>query len=221
LISSVKLEGFQQKVMMMDKAMQAAMQQVSLERAHMVAVRASFGAALHSAENDERAYGDFYGACADYLEFIMERFHAQDQASLDMLRAKVPKDNIDAHRLIDNIDATFDTSREEIEKLVDAMKRFKAEELAGQKTFEQAGRAYVDYCKTQLSKIKHSLRPLSEEYITPEEFDRSSFVTPNSIKREQELFARVGDALPEGVPFKVEIEPQKWRSERLRQERAE
>ena len=100
-------------------------------------------------------------------------------------------------------------------------KRFKAEEIAGQKTFEQAGRAYVDYCKTQLSKIKHSLRPLSEEYITPEEFDRSSFVTPNSIKREQELFARVGDALPEGVPFKVEIEPQKWRSERLRQERAE
>jgi len=36
LISSVKIEGFQQKVMMMDKAMQAAMQQVSLERAHKV-----------------------------------------------------------------------------------------------------------------------------------------------------------------------------------------
>ena len=206
---------------MMDKAMQTAMKQVSLERAHMLAVRASLGAALHAAENDERAYGDFYGACVDYLEFIMERFHAQDQASLDMLRARVPKNNIDAHHLIDNIDATFEISRKEIEKLADAIKQFRVEGLSGRETFEQVGRAYVDYCTNQLSKIKHSLRPLSEEYITPEEFDQSSFVTPHSIKQEQELFGKVGKALPEGAPLNVEIEPQEWRSDRLRKARAE
>jgi len=199
----------------MDDAMRSAMQQVGLERAHMVAVRTALGAALKS-EKRPPTFGDFYGACVDYLDFIMERFREQDQASVDLLRPRVPKERIDAHRLIDETEAGLNSSQREIKKLVGALKRFKAEGASGQKAFESAGLAFADYFATQLSKIKHAIRPLSEEYIRPGEFNRNSFITPQSIAKEKELFSKVEKTVPKGVPFEVKIEEQQWRSERLK-----
>jgi len=199
----------------MDEAMHAALQQIGLERAHMVSVRTALGAALSSPQRDD-SYAPFYGACVDYLEFIMARFREQDQASVDLLRPRVPKERIEAHRMIDDTHKGLESSQREVTKLAGALKRYRAAGPSGRAAFEETAQKFVHYFATQLSKIKHAIRPISEEYIAPGEFNRSSFITPESVAREKKLFAEVERTLPPGVPFEVKIEEQVWRSDRLR-----
>jgi hypothetical protein len=199
----------------MDESMHAALQQIGKERARMVAVRTAFGEALNAPKRDE-SFGAFYGACVDYLDFIMARFREQDQASVNLLRPRVPKERVDAHRMIDETQQGLESSQREVTKLAGSLKRFRDEGASGQATFEDAGRAFVHYFATQLSKIKHAIRPISEEYVKPGEFNRSSFITPEAVAREEALFSEVERTVPDGVHLDVKIEEQVWRTDRLK-----
>lgn len=178
-------------------------EQIGNERRHMAATQRAFGQAVQQAADDGRPYGEFYGACVDFLDFIMERFHAQDQSHMDTIMPLRETFSQDDQALLDDLQETFVRSRSEIDQLVAAMKRFREEGPTGQKAFEEAGRKYADYYSTILSKRRHSIRHLVDPNYTPEQYQEHSFITDETIRREKELFSRVEETVPADVTLEV------------------
>ncbi len=186
--------------------MDETLQQVSLERGHMVAVHKALDHSLENASAQDPSFAEFYGACVDYIEFIMGRFYAQDQAHLDLLKPVVPKDDVESWKLLNEVQKSFDKGRTEVAKLVASLAAFRDKGPMGQAAFETAARDYCICFKEQVSKLKHSIRYLMAEHITPEQFRSNSMVTADSIGREKELFERLEATAPEGVAIEVHIE---------------
>ncbi len=187
--------------------MDETLQQVSLERAHMSATHQTLDRVLQRAKKEGRPFPDFYGACVDYLEFIMGRFHAQDQGHLDDVKPLVPKEEVESWKLLNEVEEAFSKGRVEVDKLVTAMQRFRDRGSDGNAEFEEVARAYADHFIKRTSKLKHSIRYLMAEHLTPEQFRVNSNVTEDSISKEQELFAKLESSMPEGMTVEVYIEP--------------
>lgn len=186
--------------------MDETLQQVSIERAHMNAAHRALNSGLENASGQDPAFAEFYVACVDYIEFIMGRFYAQDQAHVDLLKPKVPKDDKESWDLINEIQTSFNKGRGEVAKLATAKADFTKNGPNSQADFEEVARAYADFFLGQMSKFKHSIRYLMAEHITPEQFRANSIVTEESINREKELFDRLEATAPEGVTIEVNME---------------
>ena len=178
-------------------------EQIGNERRHMSATQRAFRQAVREAHPGDPAYSDFFGACVDYLEFILERFHAQDQSHMDTiapLRSTFGKED---QALIDNLNSVFVESRSEIDALVAAMKRYRQEGASYEKEFSSAAHRYVDFYETTLSKQKHSIRHLVDPNYTPEPYQAHSYITEESVRTERELFQRVENSVPPDVTLEV------------------
>jgi len=183
--------------------MEQTRQQLSNERRHMSAVQRAFGQAARQAENQDRPYFDFFIAAVDYLEFIMARFHAQDQSHMDTLLPFRDSFSEEDCNLYDDLNNTFKTSRLKIDALITANNRLKEVGTSGQKEFEETALVYADFYADTLSKRKHSIRHLVEEHYTPEDYRRHSYITDESIEKEKILFSRVEEVVPTDVTLEV------------------
>lgn len=186
--------------------MDETLQQVSIERAHMAATHQALDRVLQRAKKDGRPFPDFYRSCAEYLEFIMGRFHAQDQGHLDDVKPLVPKEEVESWKLLNEVEAAFKKGKGEVAKLIAAMQRFQDQGPDGCAEFEEVARAYADFFKQQTAKLKHSIRYLMAEHLTPEQFRANSNVTEESIRKEKELFAKLESSMPEGMKVEVHLE---------------
>ncbi len=178
-------------------------EQISNERRHMAATQRAFGQAIRQATDGERPYAEFYGACVNYLEFIMERFHAQDQSHMDTIMPLRDTFSKEDQALLDDLNETFIRSRSEIDDLVVAIKQFKQDGASGRAAFEEAGRKYAEYYMTILSKRRHSIRHLVDPNYTPEQYQAHSYITEETIQQEKELFGRVEATVPADVTLEV------------------
>ncbi len=182
-------------------------EQIGNERRHMAASQRAFGQAVRQAAEGERPYAEFYGACVDFLEFIMERFHAQDQSHMDTIMPLRDTFSKEDQTLLDDLNETFVRSRSEIDALVAAMKQFKKDGATGQSAFEAAGRKYAEYYSTILSKRRHSIRHLVDPNYTPEQYQEHSYITDDTIRKEKELYRRVEETVPDDVKLEVIVRP--------------
>ena len=186
--------------------MDETLQQVSLERAHMSATYRTLDRVLVRAKEEGHPFPDFYRACVKYLEFIMARFHAQDQAHLDYVKPLVPKEEVESWKLMNEVEDAFNKGRVEVTKLLEAMQRFQDQGPDGYVDFEKSARAYSDFSNNQTAKLKHSIRYLMAEHLPPEQFRANSNVTEESIRKEKELFAQLESSMPEGMKVEVHLE---------------
>ena len=145
----------------------------------------------------------------------MEWSRKQDRTTAHLILSRIPDSRPEHKAQVAQTLAGIDASEREMAALKMAAEKFRAEGQSGQAAFEAAGRHFVDYFTSHLSKLKHATRPLSEEFLKPGEFERSCFVTEASIVREQDLFAAVESARPPSVPLDVAYETQHWRGEQV------
>lgn len=158
--------------------------QVSTERRHMAEVKNACRAALGIEHGGGCA--TFFAAAAEYLSFIMRRFHAQDQMHVELLRARVPRTD-PSHSLLQELEATLASSRDALAALE-------------RSTDVQRGvRDYVDFFDRVLAKHRHALSPLLEKHYRIEDWRKSLFVDADSILEERDRFGAVHAALPSGV----------------------
>ena len=128
----------------------------------------------------------------------MDRLHAQDQRIHDFLQPHVTAGD-DHAATLENLDMRLAKSREALEALVAASAAYQTAGEAGWPAFKTAVEAFMEvYFKILLSG-QHSTLTLQEEVFDEAVWDQVAGVTPESLARENELYATVQVLAPVGA----------------------
>jgi len=170
---------------------------MSQERKRLAQVRKAFQSGVKQKSEGGNVENAFFNACVVYIKASMDRLHAQDQRIHDFL---VPHVTGDGHEgILENLDMRLASSREALVSLVGACDAFMASEGVGWNAFRTAVGKFMEvYFKILLS-AQHSTLTLQEEVFDEKTWDRVTGFTPESLAREQDLFATVQSAAPNGA----------------------
>lgn len=172
--------------------------QMATERRHFAAVKAALADILSRASADE-AFTAFLERCVEFLIFVAGRFHAQDQAHIEKLRARLSSPAADERRALADLEKSLAARAAAIASLADRSSHALDASPPHSEGLLRACRDYVNFLETGLRDESQSLYHLSNEYFTLEDWREASFVTADSIVEERGLFANVCATAPDGV----------------------
>lgn len=172
---------------------------VGVERRHLKAVREKLTAAVTQTSGGDASYVPFYIAIADYMEASMGRLHEQDTKLGETIRAK-SEDAAEAEAKLQDLKQRLDGSRICLNNLLEARDVLQHEGASALGQFETAGEAYSNYITSQMGH-QGPVSDLAASLLTPEDWEHIANVTEDAIQREEELFDRVSEAIPDSLQF--------------------
>jgi hypothetical protein len=174
--------------------------EIARERRRQMQVRQAFGAGLEpGAEWQGRSPADFHLACADYLLFSMDRLHEQDQRIHDLLKARIPAAERDAHERLDVLDRRQTRSRELLAGLRRAAQALRGSGGRAIAAFEGEAREFIGAFGTLLQPRKNPFFRHTDQLFTDADWASIAGVTPQSLAEEDRLFAGVRRSAPAGA----------------------
>lgn len=170
------------------------------ERRHMIAVKNALGRGLDLAAAGESVGMDFYCACAEYLDFIMARFHAQGAANIERLRPLIDETDTEGQAILADTETMLADSQAAVTALLKAKVQLVERGADRVEGFEEAGRAYIDFYDTAFARRKDPAQQIIEKYFDPQEYWLlTNDVTDDCVERERSLYNTVGATAPDGM----------------------
>lgn len=183
--------------------------EIARERRRQMQVRQAFDAGLALTPRPDHNLADFYLACADYIGWSMDRLHAQDQIIHDLLKARIPAPDRDAHERLDALNERQNKSRVLVETFRKGAAALRKAGSAGLAAFERAGREFSETFKGLLAPRKNPFFRYTDELFTDADWVRIAGVTEASLAGEERLFQAVQQTAPPG------IDPAQYKAEHL------
>jgi hypothetical protein len=176
-----------------------ARQDIAYERRRQIQVRKALDAGLGKQQRAGRGPADFYLACVDYLDWSMDRLHRQDQAIHDLLRARIPANDSEAHEQLAALSERQDRSRALVARFHEAASALRAAGGQAVAAFEAEARAYMEAFGSLLQARRNPFFRHTDRLFTDADWDRIAGVTAQSRAEEQRLFEAVRSAAPPGA----------------------
>lgn len=177
---------------------QAIRQSIMTERIRMSKVRQAFGAGLDGSLAPAVAVS-FYPPCCEYLQAALGRLHTQDQRIIELLTPVVPADAEQDREILNQFQTGLDTSRAALGRLMQALAAYRASQGAAQAAFENEARAFLEVFINVLGARRHTSSHLEDEHFNDDDWASVADVSEAAKELEQQLFAAVKTAAPEGA----------------------
>ncbi len=173
--------------------------EIARERRRQMQVRKAFEAGIAAQKPGGPDPTAFYLACADYLEWSMDRLHEQDQIIHDLLGERIPGSEKDAHERLAVLNDRQRSSRELMAGFVRDAARLRAAGRAGVPAFEAAAEEFATTFKSLLQPRKNPFFRHTDVLFEDADWERIAGVSPASIAEENELFDAVKKNAPPGA----------------------
>ena len=180
------------------KSVESIRKSIMTERIRMSQVRKAFGAGLDKPPNPSQAQ-HFYPACCEYLESALVRLHDQDQRIIELLTPLIPDTAPEDQEILTQFQSSLDASRVALERLMAALADYRASDGSGQDSFEKEARAFLEVFFNILGARRHTSSHLEEQHFSRDAWAYVADASETSKQREQQLFAAVKAAAPEGA----------------------
>lgn len=180
--------------------MLTARAEIARERRRQVQVRKAFAAGLDdTAAWNGREPAQFYVASVEYLGFILDRLHDQDQRIHDLLVARVPAADGDAHEQLADLNRRQQRSRELVTRLRQAARELETAGRPGVRAFLDQARDFMAGFGSLLQPRRNPFSSYTDELFSDADWDEIAGVTPASIAEEERLFTAVRAVAPTGA----------------------
>jgi hypothetical protein len=176
-------------------------QQLALERRHLSEVKNALEAAI-AAHFDEHTLDRFCQTCGGYLVFVLERFNAQEQKHVDLLRPRVTVDEGTFDQLLADYSLALEASREAVGRLRSALEARIGGKVPAAELIAQS-KQYIDFYNETLRKRAPLTAALFARHYKLADWRASSFITADSILEERTRYAAVHAGLPSGIELKA------------------
>lgn len=141
----------------------------------------------------------FYLACAQYIVASMARLHAQDQLIHDLLVARIPAADADAHGRLAALDERQRQSRQLVATLEQAAEALRARGAEGLATFCAAARRFSAAINALLAPRRNPFFRYTDALFDAGDWARIASVTAESLANEERLFHAVQRTAPPGA----------------------
>ena len=173
--------------------------EIARERRRQIQVRKAFDAGLALDGGHDPALMPFYLACADYIVESMGRLHAQDQLIHDLLAARIPAAESDAHERLAVLNDRQRQSRALVATLENAAADLRRIGASGLGSFVPAARQFAAAFKSLLAPRKNPFFRHTDALFGEDDWVRIAGVTAASLATEQEQFLAVQRTAPAGI----------------------
>lgn len=172
-------------------------QEVARERRRQMQVRGAFVAGLQHGGSAQRM--TFLLACADYLLFALDRLYAQDRLLGELLRERLAPGESEARAQVAEVTARLDAGRARVEALRRLADELRRDGLRGLPRFEAGAREFTASFDNEMKAHRNPLSLHTDRLLLEPDWERVAGVTPESLAREEQLFAAVRASAPPGA----------------------
>lgn len=161
-------------------------------------VRKAFDAGLALDGGYDPVLLPFLEACADYLIASMDRLHAQDQLIHDLLLARIPAAETDAHERLAALNERQRQSRALVATFARAtgdLHRMGASALG---SFVPAACQFADGFRSLMAPRRNPFFRHTDALFTDEDWVRIAGVSDESLRAEERLFCAIQSSAPDG-----------------------
>jgi hypothetical protein len=173
--------------------------EIARERRRQIQVRKAFDAGLALGDSTAPTLTPFYLSCADYIIASMDRLHAQDQLIHDLLAARIPADEADAHERLATLNERQRQSRKLVASFQSAAEGLRRKGNAGTGAFLDAARQFSAEFKSLLAPRRNPFFRHTDALFGDDDWARIAGVTDQSLETEERLFSAVQRTAPTGI----------------------
>jgi hypothetical protein len=173
--------------------------EIARERRRQMQVRKAFDAGLALDGGYDPALLPFYLACADYIVASMDRLHDQDQLIHDLLAARIPAAEADAHERLAVLNERQRQSRVLVDTLRKAAEDLRRMGASGLGSFVPVALQFADSFKALLAPRRNPFFRHTDVLFRDDDWARIAGVTEESVQIEERLFLAVQRAAPPGA----------------------
>jgi hypothetical protein len=173
--------------------------EIARERRRQIQVRKAFDAGLALVDETVPTLTAFYLACADYIVASMDRLHAQDQLIHDLLAARIPADEAEAHERLATLNDRQRQSRKLLIEFQNAAEQLRRQGPSGVGAFLDAARQFSAEFKSLLAPRRNPFFRHTDALFGEDDWWRIAGVTDRSLETEERLFRAVQRTAPAGM----------------------
>jgi hypothetical protein len=172
--------------------------EIARERRRQMQVRKAFDAGLALDGGYDPVLVPFFEACADYLIASMDRLHAQDQLIHDLLSARIPSAETDAHERLATLNERQRQSRALVAEFAAAAADLRRMGAAALGSFVPAARQFAEAFRGLMAPRRNPFFKHTDALFSDEDWVRIAGVTEESLQTEERLFSAIQRAAPDG-----------------------
>jgi len=170
---------------------------LNFERRHLAQTTRALKTVLDSETFNQRPLMNFYRAVVAYLAFNVRRLCLQDKTLADLVAQRFDKPDPVLRETLAAVYGRLENHRKNIATLLTGMAEFERTGPKGQKTFENAARAYLD--ARERNRGSHTLTTWRDQVIVEADWGTIAARTDAEVEAEKALFDTVEAFMPEGL----------------------